>query len=211
LPLSVYTPDSILYYSKRIIAEGTRQKSDLLVALGWAQAGYGYCRSDNRPEALKAELVALKIAEKTNNPVLLVTIYENMAICYAYSSSRQMEYARKALNVIRNSRPNFFYAVALQNFAKYFEDSDQLDSALYYAQRAYEIDIASGGRFSNSFISRTLGDIHMRLNNNDLALSYYRVSLNNAVAKHSVRDLYLSYLNLGGYYQHLRKEDSAFY
>jgi tetratricopeptide (TPR) repeat protein len=211
MPFSVYTPDSILYYSKMIIAEGTRQNSDLLVALGWAQAGYGYSRSDDQPEALRAELVALKIVEKTNNPVALVTIYENMAISYAYSFPRRMEYSRKAVSVISRTRPNFFYAVALQNIARYFEDDNQLDSALYYAQRAYEMDIALGGRFSNSFISRTLGDVHMRLGNNELALSYYRVSLNNAVSKNSIRDLYLSYLNMGEYYQHLRNEDSAFY
>jgi tetratricopeptide (TPR) repeat protein len=211
MPFSIYTPDSILHYSKVIIDEGTRQKSDLLVALGWAQTGYGYSRSDNQPEALRAELVALKIAEKTNNPVVLVTIYENIAISYAYSFSRRMEYARKAVSVISSARPNFFYAVAFQNIAQYFEDNNQLDSALYYAQRAYEIDIASGGRFSKSFISRTLGDVHLRLNNNELALSYYRISLNHAVSKQSIRDLYLSYLGMGKYYEHLRNEDSAFY
>jgi hypothetical protein len=124
MPLSVYTPDSILHYSKMIIAEGARQNSDILVALGWAQTGYGYSRSDNQPEALRAELVALKIAEKINNPVLLVTIYENMAISYAYSPSRRMEYARKAVSIISSTRPNFFYAVALQNIAQYFEETD---------------------------------------------------------------------------------------
>jgi tetratricopeptide (TPR) repeat protein len=209
LPLSVYTPDSILYYATKIIAEGDRQKNELLTAIGWAQMGYGYSRSDNPPQALKAELVGLKIAEKSNNPVVLVTIYENMAISYAYDLPKRMEYARKSIAVIDHSKPNFFYAVSLDNIARYFVATNQLDSALFYAERGYVMDVSMGSHFSKSFIARTLAQIHTLLNDNDLALSFYRVSLNNAVQKNSIRDLHQSYYGLGDFYTHLQKGDSA--
>jgi tetratricopeptide (TPR) repeat protein len=211
IPFDIYPPDSILFYADKIIIEGNRQKNDLLVALGWAQMGYGYSRSDNQPQALKAELTGLKIAEKINNPVVLVVIYENMAISYAYDVPRRMEYSRKAIAVVDHSRPNSFYPVALDNIATYFKDANQLDSALYYAERAYVMDVSLGNHYSKSFISRSLAQIHTLLNDNELALSYCRVSLDNAVATHSVRNLYLSYLGFGDYYQHLQKQDSAFH
>ncbi len=187
----------------------TAQKLTLLTAIGWAQMGYGYSRSDNPPLALKAELVGLKIAEKSNNPVVLVTIYENMAISYAYDLPKRMGYARKSIAVIDYSKPNFFYAVPLDNIACYFIATNQLDSALFYAERGYVMDVSMGSHFSKSFIARTLAQIHTMLNDNDLALSFYRVSLNSAIQKNSIRDLHQSYYGLGDFYTHLQQGDSA--
>lgn len=88
-----------MFYANKLIEEGKRQKNDLIVALGWAQMGYGYSRSDNQP-----------------------------------------------------AQPNFFFPVALDNLAIWFEDAHQLDSALYYAERAYVMDVPLGNHFSKSFI-----------------------------------------------------------
>jgi tetratricopeptide (TPR) repeat protein len=206
-----FTPDSILYYAKVVIAEGQRQHNDQLIALGWAHAGSSYSRSSDQPQALKAELLALKIAERTNNPVVLVTIYESMGYCYAYSPDKRMEYERKAAAITEHTPPNFFYAMALGTLATYLADRHQIDSALNYVERAYVIDVTIGhGRFK-SFISRTLGEVHQLMNDNQLAYSYYRVSLDNCLSTHDLKGLYLTYRELGDYYEHIHSPDSALF
>jgi tetratricopeptide (TPR) repeat protein len=208
---NIYTPDSALYYAKVIIAEGQRQHNDQLIALGWAHAGYSYSRSSDQPQALKAELLALKVAERTNNPVVLVAIYENMGFCYAYIPAKRMEYERKAAAITEHTPPNFFYAVALGNFAASFADNHQVDSALNYAERAYVIDVTKGHGRYKSFLSRTLGEIHQLMNDNVLAFSYYRTSLDNCLSTHDPKGLYFTYRDLGDYYEHLHSADSALF
>jgi tetratricopeptide (TPR) repeat protein len=176
---NVYTPDSALFYAKAIIAEGQRQHDDQLIAIGWAHAGYSYSRSADQPQALKAELLALKIAERTNNPVVLVAIYENMAFSFDYSLDKRLEYARKAVAITEHTPPNFFYAVALGNLASYFADNGLPDSALNYAERAYVIDVTRGHSRYKSFVSRILGQVHQLMNENQLA--FMRISNKKAV------------------------------
>ncbi len=212
IPIGEYAPDSVLFYGQKVIEEGRKQKNDLLVALGWSQMSYGYSRSDNQPRALQAALTGLKVAEKYNNPVVLACIYSNIAISYLYSFPKRMEYSSKAISIINQSKPNGLYPVILFSMATYFLDNKQLDSALHYAERAYEMGLTFPDKhFSQNFISRILGKIHLLLHNNDLALSYYRMALYYSIASNTPRNLYLSYLGMGEYYGYLHKEDSALY
>src|ERR1700677_1151349 len=54
-------------------------------------------------------------------------------------------------------------------------------------------------------------EVHQLMNDNQLAYSYYRVSLDNCLSTHDLKGLYLTYRELGDYYEHIHSPDSALF
>lgn len=72
------------------------------------------------------------------------------------------------------------------NLGNAYERLDQLDSALFYSQRAYEFAVTN--KIEHSWISYNLGNVYAKLRQYELALVHYRLSLQIAVKNNVYKD-----------------------
>lgn len=163
--------------------------------------------SGNFTRAIEIKLKGLKLAEKTGNPVLIGDAYINLASFYYY----QGDYVQSIIYT-KKSFPypsNYHQKEKLQNgfLGEAFFKLNQLDSALYYTQIAYQLDITTKGRHW-SVPYYILGGIHSKQNHPELALNYYRLGLSLMPAKKDVIDGYLGIANV---FAQGNNKDSALY
>jgi two-component system, NtrC family, sensor kinase len=123
--------------------------------------------------ALKVGYKAVAIFESIRDTSQVIDCYIRLLICYRdqgdYRQALVQGYKAKEM---RELLP--FDSVGFQlifgNLGSVYEKSGQLDSALYYAQKAYELD-----KWSSS-VMLTLGNIYSKMGNQERALDYYRIS-----------------------------------
>jgi tetratricopeptide (TPR) repeat protein len=212
LAFTGYTPDSTLYYSKIIIEEANKQGNDNLKALGWCTLGFGYLRVGNEQKALEANLKALKIAEKHNNPIVLATIYQNLGLTLFKTDLKKSEYyLTKGVDIVNQSPPNIFYSLVLNNYSRMLFLTNRLDSAIIYAQKGYAIF----NKFSNkrqgliSTYNLSMFRYNSAKGENGIALSYGRAALVDLANTTVFFAMTRAYELMGAYFAKLKIEDSA--
>ena len=85
---------------------------------------------------------------------------------------------------------------------------NQLDSALYYCQSAYENAVQLKEDWLISYVLLNLGRIEGKKGNTDLALAYFRQSLSIAW---NAEVIFNSYFSIAQLYQQINKPDSCIY
>ena len=103
---------------------------------------------------------------------------------------------------------NFSLKVAFAVTGSIYERQNQLDSALVYIQKAYELDIIhNGGNWG--WLVHELGNIHAKMKHYDLAVAYYRIALQLAINDNYPKDIVDIYNNLAIVCKETGKIDSC--
>lgn len=190
---------SSLSLSQKLDFESGEFKS--LLKLGEAVAVSG-----NFTSALEIKLKALKLAEKTGNDVFIGDAYMNLAGFYFY----QGDYIQSILYTKKSFSFPSSYAQQqelLNGFlGEAFFKLNQLDSALFYIQKAYQLDLSGDWHWSVPYY--ILGGIHSKQNHPELALNYYRLGLSQKAAQKDIIDGYLGIANV---FEKTGNKDSALY
>jgi len=176
---------------------------EFLLALGEAQGLNG-----NFTEAIKTSLKGLHEAEKQKNNKLIGSAYLKLGgvndLLGDYNES--IRYYRKFMvKKYLEWWPNplmYVYGLLGNSFSKL----NILDSALYYSQRSYELDLKAIPHWGYSYI--VLGDVHAKLGHYSLALSYYKshFSLNLASS-----DSILAEIGIATVFKETGQKDSAIF
>ncbi|HEX8333393.1 MAG TPA: hypothetical protein VF622_12255, partial [Segetibacter sp.] len=132
--------------------------------------------SGNYAKAIEIKFKALEEAENLKDEYEIGIAFGNIAAGYFYQGDYEqtIRYTKKAVQSpevarVRSLQMNGFLAEA------YFK-LNRLDSALYYAQRAYEIDVAAKDKhWSVPYF--VLAGIHQAQKHYDLALQFYQLGL----------------------------------
>jgi class 3 adenylate cyclase len=118
-------------------------------------------------KALELKFKALKLAENTDNPVLLANIYNNIGVIFFRQKNylQSVKFYREAYNVAKKHKlidyePNF----ALNIGEVYLKDN-KLDSAKFYEERALEISRAFNQKDNMAYCYGILGLIDLKKNN----------------------------------------------
>lgn len=163
--------------------------------------------SGNFTRALEIKLKALKLAEKTGRSILIGDAYLYLSGFYFYQGdyTQCITYAKRSFGYASI----FTQKEELQNgfIGEAFFKLDQLDSALYYTQIAYQLDIGSKN-YHWSVPYFILGGIHSRQNHPELALNYYRLGLSFMPPQKDVIDGYMGIANV---FDQAGNRDSALY
>lgn len=131
------------------------------------------------PKALVMALQGLRIAEDNGYQFEAGRNLNNIGVIYT-----ELGEIQKALSFHKRSNKLFvilhntnYIAQTLVNIGYDYLQNHQLDSALYYTQKAYHL--AQGNKDESNFLINllTLGDIQKELNKNQAALRYYQQSL----------------------------------
>jgi Tetratricopeptide repeat len=133
--------------------------------------------------------------------------YINLAAFYFYQGDypQCILYTRKSFSFPSSyfQQQELLYGFLGEAFFKL----NQLDSALFYIQKAYQLDIASKDwRWSVPYY--ILGGIHAKLNHPELALNYYRLGISIKAAQKDIIDGYLGIANV---FEQVNIRDSALY
>ena len=169
-----YDPETSIKYSLKTLEASQKigyVKGHIisLLILGEALAVNG-----NYSASIETTLKALKEAEK-KKPEYILDARVGLAAVNFYQEDyhEAIRYSRKVLEDERNYLDK--YLVVIGFLGEAFIKLGQMDSALYYTQLAYQLDLKASKHWSIPYF--TLGEIYLRRHQYTLALEYYRMGL----------------------------------
>lgn len=164
------------YYGKALVIYDSIQNKKMshVVQANMAQAYY------NKLEPEKALSIIGKLtSEKAAESIYLSTLHLKANIL---GSSGKLDSAilldRQIINKYGNNRNNYLISSFYNNLGMCYLEKGQVDTAIYYCNKSYEIDSLSGIKMNMGANLVLLGDISKQTNNKKAATSYYLKALN---------------------------------
>ncbi|OGX89385.1 hypothetical protein BEN47_06990 [Hymenobacter lapidarius] len=184
---------------------------------GWAlvRLGSGFREAGNYPAALQIGLQALRVAEAERDSRLLGRALN--ALGYLYweqgNSRPALAYFFRAKAVAEKSQNIKLLTRVMGNIGNVYQQLHQLDSARYYLQRGYVLDVQEHDLTSEVGDAAMLGNVHAALGHPRMAQAYYRRSIRRARGGHITFALCRAYLGQARLYERLggAHADSALY
>jgi len=202
-------PDSALFYGYKGMDLARQIKFPYGVVRIMASIGIAYEVLGNFSKSLQIKLQAIKIAEENNNvtgkAVLMLQLGDSYFQLKDYE--KVLSLSREA-KILFDSVHEFSFSVLSQtNIGKTYLKMNQLDSALYYCQLAYDnaVKLKSWALY---FVLIDLGKIQIQKGNTDLALEYFRQSL---IVASNMAWLIQSNFYIAQLYQQIGNPDSCMY
>jgi tetratricopeptide (TPR) repeat protein len=158
----------------------------------------------NYPLALDYTFKSLSLAEKNHDTLGIILAKASLVMTYRelgdYKSS--LAYGQNILNLEELlHRKDIIYTWA--DLSSVYEKNNQLDSAIKYGKKAYEMD------YNQSDLLVVLGNSYAKKGNYDSAMFYYRAGPPVAVLSHSEIDLIDIYSGIAIVYKAKGNLDSA--
>lgn len=181
-----YKPDSADFYAQQAYALSKKINSEEAENLGYTFSWASQFVKGNYFKAIEIITNKLKQFEEINDANGIARSYESLFNCY-----RDMgDYKQALISILKTKRIRDSLGTAdwgtYMNVGNAYERLDQLDSALFYSQRAYELAITN--KVNHSWISHNLGNVYTKLHQYELALVHYRLSLQTALKKNVYKD-----------------------
>ena len=193
-----------------ILLQSQKNKDKITEAMALSNIAYDYRAFGNTAKSLEYNLKATALAAETGNEKLINNTQLNLAHIYKdqadYSKAIPI-YLSAAESAIRQ-KDNLIQAWAFASLGEVYETMNKKDSALMYTQRSYELCMQNHYDIISSVL-RTLGSIQGKMGNNELAASYFSMSIKEAYKINSARWLNQSYFGLAQYYFDTNKYDSS--
>ncbi len=199
-------PDSGILYAQEALR--LAQKLNFLAGEIYANsvAYEAFSGKGNYPKALEASLKQLELSEKSGDSANIAGAYAGIGSVYYYS--QDYERALYYYNKLKLNHAIFLqYQEIFSGFLgeTYFH-LNQLDSALYYIDMCYGLDLKSENHWSVPYFY--LGEIYSQKKEYASALDYYHRGLNISIEK---QDLLDGYIGMAGIFKKLNLIDSAVY
>lgn len=181
-----YKPDSADYYAQLAFELAKKINSKKAENLGYTFSWASQFVKGNYYRAIEIITKRLKQFEEENNAQGIAGCNESLFNCY-----RDMgDYKNALLSIMKAKRITDSLGTTgwsiYMNMGNAYERLNQLDSALFYSQRAYELAIAK--KVKHSWISHNLGNVLTKLHQYELALVHYRQSLQIALDRNIYKD-----------------------
>jgi len=178
------------------------------------------------PEAIRSGLEEVKVAEQTGEANFIIEAYDWLAVAYYELNDMEnaLSYGRKAVSMAMAKIPagfldnayydSLFHLVSITyGLSSIFERTDQLDSALYYANLAQRI-VNKNKAFAGAYwgpLGYGFGNIYAKMGQVDKAFSYYWKSLSAAESGMFYKDVMDVALGLAKLHHKLNRQDSSFF
>lgn len=202
-------PIADMQIAQLLLIQSRKNGDKIGEALAYSMIGYDYRSFGNSTKSLENLLKGVAVSDEIGNLKLTSITKFNLAHHY-----KDLGDYSKALGYYKTAREN---AIALNdhliqlwvfnNIAQVYQEINKLDSALYYAQRAYELRDLDP--IFAPHILRQLATIHSKLQNHELAISYFNLSLKEAGRIKSVRWLNEAHTAMAEYYKEIELRDSS--
>ena len=188
------------------------QKLEYTRGIAYCNQSMSFCLwvQGNFKEALKVALQSLHLYEELKDYPRVGYSYLTLANVYRQIGDykKGLQEAHKAIRIYDSIE--FPQKVAYAVTGSIYEKADQLDSALKYMQRAYELDVIHNkGRWG--WLVHELGNIHAKMKNYEVALGYFRTALQLAIQENAQKDIVDIYNSIASLYKETGKKDSSIF
>ncbi len=165
-------------YSKKILDIAKKQNDKVLESVITAEMGYIIAINGNTLEGAELAFSALEMAQQHKNKQALGIIYQDLAVCFRNDSAKHKQYLLMALPNSETAGDYSNLTAILVTLSKYYSSVQQKDSALYYAQRNYELSLSKKLETDLSSTLTQLARVHYYdFNNKGIALEYMKKAL----------------------------------
>ena len=163
----------------------------------------------NKAKTLEFALKALKMAEPLNNATLMAIVNNRLALAYgAVDKDKEIEIFRQGLALQPKAKQSTIFTTLAFNLGDRFISQNKLDSALAYLQLAERLNLQFTNK-ANPINLMQLARLYGKMNNPELANTYFALSLDAANKSNAPRLKYYAYNYLSEYFRTLNKQDSA--
>jgi len=197
--------------SQKLLIQSQKNNDKIGEAFAFSKLGYNFRSLGNTEKSLENNLKAVVIAQETGNEKLLV--FTKMNLSYTYKDLANYPKTISLLKyVIENAEKIKYYKAQTWGYsglAVAYLEMNKTDSALLYAQRCYELCMQKqyfdyfGYRLTN------LGDVHSKLGNASLAISYYDMAILEGIRTKSPKQLNWVYTAKAKFFNSANQKDSA--
>jgi tetratricopeptide (TPR) repeat protein len=207
-------PDSLLFYGEELLTFASRVDSIRAMSIAYSMFGQHDYVIGNYPQALQMLFKSLDLAESIKDSNRIANVNNLLGNTYKeYGDWREailhFLQCKKIAESIHDYQNNVLFSC--MNLGQSYTAIDILDSALLYEQQAYSIAIKNNAPWSGIVLNR-LANIQTQLNNKSLALDYYKMAINDIIAKFGIsRGLGTCYLDFANFYYKYGIIDSAIY
>jgi tetratricopeptide (TPR) repeat protein len=174
--------------------------------------GYGLSISGNYPQSLNYMLQAAKIAENANNKYIIRYAYGSLNEVYRDIGNfkQALFYSDKNRNYLTNNDSSEMIGWLIRR-GGLFEQFNYLDSALIYAMKSYDLDIALYGVCEINSIPMIFGKIYAKKGDIKQAMSFYRQAIRMDIATCLYKDLMEIYNGMAKLFITMGYTDSAIF
>ena len=172
-------------------------------------------RTKTKDYSLVSALIpeALDYRDKTDDPKLLVMLYNNLAIYYKATgrSDQALEYYHMALLLCEEQNDKSSIGLISSNMGLLYEQQDKTDLALEYLNKSLAIRRELNNKLGESYVRTNLGLVYENLKKYEIALDHYHKSLDLKEQTGSSKGMAILYNNIGIIHRKLGQLDSARY
>jgi tetratricopeptide (TPR) repeat protein len=200
-------------YAQRLFEYAQKNRDKIAEAYAMSYTGKMYGVYGNIEKGLEYALKGKQLAEKTGNEKLLAV--SNVLAANIYKSMSDFPKAIKLYLATIQSAEKANYKPAqtwgYQNLADLYLLINQVDSALKYGQKDYELCQQIKYYDFISYTLINLGGIHGKLGNSALALGYFDMAIAESNQSKSPRQLNWALTAKAKYFHNINKNDSAIF
>ena len=165
------------------------------------------------PGSLKVTFEALPMAIQIKDYQTVAECYNTLGLTYSTLKDfkKAQEYYSKGLAIARQSHFGPFIIIECNNLSRNYIEQNQLDSALWYTNKAYKESLRQHVTYNIGFLVRNYGIIQFKKGNYKASIGYYLKSLAQPDSKDNHYLIGEDYRRMAEAYQKLNNPDSCIY
>lgn len=200
-----------MQYAQRILVLSQKNNDKISEALALSQIGWDYTSIGNTIKGLEYRLKSIEAAEKSNNLEMLADSKLHLGLYFNEQKDyhRAIEFAFSGNETSIKAKNEIMQTWAYWLLGDSYYELNTLDSALMYAQRAYDICLRIKYFDYIHWTYESLGKIHGKLGNQAIALGYFDLAIKEAIKKNSVSKMSQYYTTLAQFYSDHNQKDSC--
>lgn len=194
--------------AQKLLQYSYKYNDKIAEVLGLKEISFFYVTSDKTSDGLAICLKALKIAEKIRNEKLIG--YVNVTLGFFYNDfNKSNSIYKKCLAIANKINDDNLRLETYKNLSQVYLDNNLTTKSLEYTQKEYELTLKLKKFQDLGYTYLGFAEIHKRLKNKELALSYYNMAINAAKKLQSKRQMGWAYNYKGVFFLEENNLDSA--
>jgi tetratricopeptide (TPR) repeat protein len=205
--------DPILFLNaaEKFLTHSQRNKDKVGEAFATSMIGYCYRGLGNTTKSLEFAIKGFEKGTETGNEMVLA--YNKLQLGHCYKDIKDYEQSIKhylaAVEIGETLKYEKTKSVAYQNLGEVYLAKNELDSALMYEQKDFEICKRIGFYDFFGYTLLTLGAIHGKMGDNALAVSYFDMAIQEGLKRNFAKQLNWAYTAKAEYFKSINQIDSS--
>ena len=204
-------PDSSIFYSQQLVDLGKKTNNEWAQAMGYTRMGRAYNNKVNYGMAIKNLLIGLRKFEQLNDSSWVANSYIHLGnvnknigrVDLAINYYKLCHSIAESIADVNNQM------IASMQLGATYADLNNLDSALYFEQKAFQLNRQLKNDFELDVIFYVLGTVYSKLGEANVAKSYFNRSLEISIRDNDLKPASLALNGLAGLYMKEGQLDSA--